>query len=102
MLIKNSLYIYLSDYLIIHGHNLTYDGVLNYLENSQKTCKANPVAKMFFKQYYYPDNLYEIGLQNQSWLSKSSSLNSILVENKIFRLLGIIMYAPVESIELIF
>lgn len=48
----------------------------------------------FVKGLYEPQKLYEISLKNAKQLTGATNINDILKENNIFRVISILMYAP--------
>lgn len=57
------------------------------------------MIQFFFKGIYESDRLFQIGLKNAEYLTGSKTLNEILKENNIFRVVSMLMYVPLESVH---
>lgn len=99
------LHLQLMQFLVDQGYLLILDEYIRFygigLEPSFfDTIKKSPASFLIFLSRDPTDKLFELGMINAAWLTGANCLNEILQEKKIFRVMGILMYANIESFEI--
>ena len=96
------LHLEIMDFLVTQGYLLILDEYLRFHgldpQIFRKVCKS-PAAYLMFLSRNPVDQLFELGMRNAEWLTRAKSLNEILMEKRVFRTLGVLMYAKIESFE---
>lgn len=87
-LVDHGYLLILEEYIRFHGLALQSDSLTNL--------KKSPPSYLFLLPR---DQLFELGMRNAEWLTGARTINEILLEKRVFRALGILMYAKVQSFE---
>ena len=100
--LTSELHLEILDFFVFQGYLLILDEYLRFhgLDSSIfSQVKKSPASYLMFLSRNPIEKLFELGMRNAEWLTGSKSLNEILQEKRVFRVLGILMYAKIESFE---